>query len=81
MPPIYSTDLLLKNKIIRYSVHKEGDRLFFKPEMAFNEVDAPIFWVVKTGGLWKPVNITDESFIRQVQDNISKHYAENENLN
>jgi hypothetical protein len=43
--------------------------------------DAPIFWVRNSGGVWKPINITEVQLIKQVQANISGHYAEMQEAN
>ena len=73
---LFSTTLILKNKTVPYQVYKEGDRLFFKPVDIDNGMDAPIFWVRNSGGVWKPININDVQLVKQVQANISDHFAE-----
>ena len=73
---LFTTTLILKNKAVPYQVYKEGDRLFFKPVAIDSATDAPIFWVRNSGGVWKPININDVQLIKQVQANISDHYAE-----
>jgi hypothetical protein len=73
---LFSTTLTLKNKAVPYQVYKEGDRLFFKPADTNSGTDAPIFWVRNSGGVWKPINITDIELIKQVQANIAGHFAE-----
>lgn len=78
---LYTTNLFVKNDVITYQVYKEGDRLFFKPLKVTSDVDTPIFWVAKFDGVWKPINIHDDEFIRHVQEDISKHYSEIENSN
>lgn len=76
---LYTTNLFVKNDVITYQVYKEGGRLFFKPLNASSDVDTPIFWVAKFDGIWKPINIHDDEFIRYVQEDTSKHYSEIEN--
>ena len=73
---LFTTTLTLKNKAVPYQVYREGDRLFFKPLDTGNGTDAPIFWVRNSGGVWKPININDAHLVKQVQANISDHYAE-----
>ena len=70
---LYSTDLLIDGFVIPYEVGKEGTRLFFKPLKMDNHVDAPIFWVTNIDGIWEPMNIEDQKFIKQVQDDILMH--------
>jgi len=78
---LFNTTLILKNKAVPYQVYKEGDRLFFKPVDMNSGTDAPIFWVRNSGGVWKPINITEVQLIKQVQANISGHYAEMQEAN
>ncbi len=73
---LFTTTLTLKNMMVPYHVYKEGDRLFFKPADMNSGKDAPIFWVRNSGGVWKPINITDIQLIRQVQVIIARHFAE-----
>ena len=73
---LFNTTLILKNKAVPYQVYKEGDRLFFKPVDMNSGTDAPIFWVRNSAGVWKPINVSDIHLIKQVQANISDHFAE-----
>jgi hypothetical protein len=77
---LYSTQLLVENKTITYQVYKEGDRLFFRPSESETS-GAPIFWVIKVGGEWKPVNIPNKLLSRQIEDDILKHSDEVERNN
>ena len=70
---LYSTNLVIEDFVIPYEVYKEGHRLFFKPLKIVEGVDSPIFWVTKVSDTWELLNIEDEKFIKQVQDDILKH--------
>ena len=73
---LYSTDLLIENVPVSYMVYQEGNRLFFKPERMVGKKDVPVFWVVKTGDTWNPINISDKKFIEQVRADILKHQVD-----
>ena len=70
---LYSTDLLIDGAVIPYDVCKEGTRLFFKPIKTDTDIDVPLFWVTKIDGVWEPMNIEDQNFVKQVQDDILMH--------
>lgn len=70
---LYTTELLIENVLIPYQVFKEGSRIFFKPVENNIVVNAPIFWVARTDGSWKPINIDNDTFLQQVQEDILKH--------
>ncbi len=70
---LYSTELLIEHNVIPYEVYKEGSRIFFKPLKPNVEINTPLFWVAKIDGIWKPINIGDEKFIKQVQEDLLKH--------
>ncbi len=70
---LYTTELLIEDIPIPYEVYKEGSRMFFKPLKSNTGIDAPIFWVAEINGEWQPININDEIFIKQVQEDILKH--------
>jgi hypothetical protein len=73
---LYSTSLLIEGRFIPYEVFREGSRLFYKPSEKFTRFDRPLFWVAKVEGVWIPLNVEDEKFVKQVQDDILKHKVE-----
>jgi hypothetical protein len=70
---LYTTTLQMNDDAVSYEVHSEGERLYFKPIGNEGKYTVPLFWVRLDGGEWKPINIKDESVIKQVCDDIAAH--------
>ena len=66
---LYTTQLQIDRTTVPYLVSMEGGRLLFRPCSA-TEIDAPIFWVSKESGEWKPININDDVLVQQILDGI-----------
>ncbi len=73
---LYSTTLLIEGRFISYEVYMEGGRIFYKPFVKYTRFNVPLFWVSRVNEQWVPMNFGDESFIKQVQEDIFKHKVE-----